>query len=134
LDQAVPFSLLRPGDQSWEERPPIGVGAARHSLDITTATGITESRARMWRLPPGARGRRHAEKAQEEVFYVVSGTLTMLLGHPPERVDVEAGGIVAVKPGTGIQLHNTGDADAVVFAYGAPPVTGQVDYLEDIEL
>ena len=130
----MPFSVLRPGDQSWEERPPIGNGSARHSLDITAATGITESRARMWRLLPGARGRRHAEKAQEEVFYVVSGTLTVLLGDPPERVAVEADGIVAVEPGTGIQLHNTGDADAVVFAYGAPPVTGQVDYLEDIEL
>ena len=128
------FSVLRPGDQSWEERPPIGNGSARHSLDITAATGITESRARMWRLLPGARGRRHAEGAQEEVFYVVSGTLTMLLGDPPERVDVETGSIVAVKPGTGIQMHNTGDTDAVVFAYGAPPVTGQVDYLEDIEL
>jgi hypothetical protein len=58
----------------------------------------------------------------------------MLLGDPPERVDVEAGGIVAVKPGTGIQMHNTGGEDAVVFAYGAPPVTGQVDYLDDIAL
>src|SRR5215475_7807588 len=123
----MPFSVLLPGDQSWEERPPIGEGAVRHSLDVTTATGITESRARMWRLPPGSRGRRHAEQAQEEVFYVVSGTLTMLLGDPPERVEVEAGEIVAVKPGTGIQMQNTGDADAVVFAYGAPPVTGQVD-------
>jgi uncharacterized cupin superfamily protein len=128
------FSVLRPDDQSWEERPPIGDGAVRHSLDVTGATGITESRARMWRLLPGARGRRHAEGAQEEVFYVVSGALTMLLGDPPERVEVEAGGIVAVKPGTGIQMHNTGDADTVVFAYGAPPVTGQVDYLDDIEL
>ena len=128
------FSVLRPGDQSWEERPPIGEGAVRHSLDVTAATGITESRARMWRLLPGARGRRHAEGAQEEVFYVVSGTLTMLLGDPPERVDVETGGIVAVQPGTGIQMHNTGDVDTVVFAYGAPPVTGQVEYLDDIEL
>ena len=128
------FSILRPGDQSWEERPPIGDGAVRHSLDITAATGITESRARMWRLLPGARGRRHTEGAQEEVFYVVSGTLTMLLGDPPERVDVEAGGIVAVTPGTGIQMHNTGDADVIVFAYGAPAVTGQVEYLDDVEL
>ena len=127
------FSVLRPGDQSWEERPPIGDGAVRYSLDITAATGIAESRARLWRLLPGARGRRHAEGAQEEVFYVVSGALTMLLGDPPERVDVEAGGIVAVKPGTGIQMHNTGDVDTVVFAYGAPPVTGQAEYLDDIE-
>src|SRR5215831_18853772 len=110
----MPFSVLRPGDQSWEERPPIGEGAVRYSLDVTTATGITESRARMWRLPPGARGRRHAEGAQEEIFYVVSGTLTMLLGDPPERVDVEAGGIVAVQPGTAIQQHNTGEVEAVV--------------------
>lgn len=88
----------------------------------------------MWRLLPGARGRRHAEQAQEEVFLVVSGTLTMLLGDPPERVDVPAGGIVAVKPGTGIQMHNTSDADVIVFAYGAPPVTGQVEYLDDVEL
>jgi uncharacterized cupin superfamily protein len=130
----MPYSVLPPGDQSWEERPPFGEGAVRHSLDVTAATGITKSRARMWRLLPGARGRRHAEGAQEEVFYVVLGTLTMLLGDPPERVDVEAGGIVAVKPGTGIQMHNTGGVDAVVFAYGAPPVTGQVDYLDDIEL
>ena len=128
------FSILRPGDQSWEERPPIGDGAVRHSLDITAATGITESRARMWRLLPGARGRRHTEGAQEEAFYVVSGTLTMLLGDPPERVDVEAGGIVAVTPGTGIQMHNTGDVDTVVFAYGAPPVTLQAEYLDDVEL
>jgi len=130
----MPYTVLHAGDLAWEERPPIGKGSVRHSADLTTATGITESRARMWRLLPGARGRRHAEQAQEEVFLVVSGTLTMLLGDPPERVDVPAGGIVAVKPGTGIQMHNTGDADVIVFAYGAPPVTGQVEYLDDVEL
>jgi uncharacterized cupin superfamily protein len=134
LDPGVAYTILRAGDQAWEERPPIGEEAARHSLDVTTPTGITESRARMWRLPPGSRGRRHAERAQEEVFYVVSGTLTMLLGDPPERVEVQAGEIVAVQPGTGIQMHNTGDADTVVFAYGAPPVTGEVDYLDDVAL
>ena len=126
------YVVLHPSGQSWEERPPIGDGAVRHTLDITTATGITESRARMWRLLPGSRGRRHAEQAQEEIFFVVSGTLTMLLGDPPEQVEVAAGEIVAVQPGTGIQMHNTGDADTVVFAYGAPPVTGQVDYLDDV--
>ena len=130
----MPFTVLHADDLVWEERPPIGDGSVRHSVDLTTPTGITESRARMWRLLPGARGRRHAEQAQEEVFLVVSGTLTMLLGDPPERVDVPAGGIVAVKPGTGIQMHNTGDADVIVFAYGAPPVTGQVEYLDDVEL
>ncbi len=134
LNPGVAYTILRAGDQAWEERPPIGDGAVRHTLDVTTATGITESRARMWRLLPGARGRRHVERAQEEVFLVVSGTLTMLLGDPPEQLEVAAGEIVTVSPGTGIQMHNTGDADTVVFAYGAPPVGGQVDYLDDIPL
>ena len=128
------YAILRAGDQAWEERPPIGDGASRHSLDVTEVTGLSESRARMWRLPPGSRGRRHVEHAQEELFFVVSGTLTMLLGDPPDRVEVSTGEIVVVKPGTGIQMHNTGDADVVVFAYGAPPVTGEVDYLDDVSL
>ena len=98
------------------------------------ATGITESRARMWRLPAGARGRRHVEQAQEEVFFVVSGTLTMLLGDPPERVDVPAKSVVTVSTGTALQMRNEGDEDVVVFAYGAPPVTGQAEFLDDVEL
>jgi len=134
LDPSITYSVLRAGDQAWEERPPIGDGASRDSLDVTGLTGLSESRARMWRLPPGSRGRRHAELAQEELFFVVSGTLTMLLGDPPDRVEVSPGEIVVVKPGTGIQLHNTREADVVVFAYGAPPVAGEVDYLDDISL
>ena len=114
--------------------PPIGDGAVRHTLDVTTATGITESRARMWRLLPGAPRAPPRGARPGGGLLVVSGTLTMLLGDPPERVEVAAGEIVAVQPGTGIQMHNTGDADAVVFAYGAPPVTGQVDYLDDVAL
>jgi len=131
----MPYSVLRHDDQAWEERPPISEGGAtRDTLDVTTPTGLAQSRARMWRLRPGSRGRRHAERAQEEVFVVVSGTLTMLLGDPPDRIEVSTGEIVAVQPGTGIQMHNTGDADVVVFAYGAPPVRGEVDYLDDVEL
>jgi mannose-6-phosphate isomerase-like protein (cupin superfamily) len=135
LDAGVPYSVLRKGDQAWVERPPMSEGGpTRDTLDVTTPTGLAQSRARMWRLRPGARGRRHAERVQEEVFFVVSGTLTMLLGDPPDRVVVSNGEIVTVQPGTGIQMHNTGDADVVVFAYGAPPVTGEVDYLDDVEL
>jgi mannose-6-phosphate isomerase-like protein (cupin superfamily) len=88
----------------------------------------------MWRLPAGARGRRHAEGDQEEVFVVLEGTLTMLLSDPPERVDLTAGSVAAVQPGTALQLRNEGDAELVVFAYGAPPVTGQAEYLDDVEL
>jgi mannose-6-phosphate isomerase-like protein (cupin superfamily) len=73
------------------------------------------------------------EGAQEEVFVVLAGTLTMLLGEPPEQAEVGAHGVVAVKPGTAIQLRNDGSEEALVFAYGAPPVTGGAQILEDVE-
>ena len=65
---------------------------------------------------------------------MLSGTLTMLLGDPPERVDLEPQSVVAVSPGTGIQLRNQGDDEVVVFAYGAPAVAGQAEFLDDVEL
>jgi len=127
------FHVIRPGDDVWEDRPN-QEGKLRRVADLTTAGALTQSRARIWRYPPHTRGRRHAEGAQEEVFVVLEGTLTMLLGDPHDRVEVSTGEIVVVKPGTGIQMHNTGEADVVVFAYGAPPVAGEVDYLDDISL
>jgi uncharacterized cupin superfamily protein len=128
------YQVLLPDDLPWEERPATEFTGTRHTADLTAAGALQQSRARMWKLPPGSRGRRHAESAQEEAFVVVSGTLTLLLGDPPDRVDVPAGGVVTVEPGTGIQQRNEGDVDCVVFAYGAPPVTGQAEYLDDVPL
>ena len=87
----------------------------------------------MWRLPPGARGRRHAERAQEEVFVVLEGTLTMLFGDTPDRVRIGPGGVAAVKPGCPIQLRNESDAEVLVFVYGAPPVADDAELLDEIE-
>jgi mannose-6-phosphate isomerase-like protein (cupin superfamily) len=134
LDRAVSYSILKASEHSWAERPSIGGGEPRWSAEITTPAALTESRARLWRLPPHSRGRRHAEGTQEEVFVVLSGTLTMLLGDPPERVELEPLSVVAVRPGTALQLRNQGEEEAVVFAYGAPPVAGQAEYLDDVEL
>jgi len=65
---------------------------------------------------------------------VLDGTLTMLLGEPPERHDLPRESVVAVAAGTGIQMRNESEREVVVFAYGAPPVTGQAEYLDDVEL
>jgi mannose-6-phosphate isomerase-like protein (cupin superfamily) len=67
------------------------------------------------------------------VFVVVSGTLTMLLGEPPERVELPAESVVAVEPGTPLQLRNDSDQEVVVFIYGAPPVQGGADFFDDPE-
>jgi len=119
----------------WEERPPLVEGQApRSAADVTTAAELKHSRGRVWRYPPHTRGRRHADKAQEEVFVVISGTLTMLLGDPPDRVDVGPESVVAVEPMTPLQVRNESDEELVLFIYGAPPEQEGADFFDDVEL
>ena len=125
--------MIRPDDVVWEDRPN-QEGVMRRSADLTTAGELTQSRARLWHYPPHTRGRRHLERAQEEVFLVLEGTLTMLLGDPHERFDLPPHSVVTVATDTVLQMRNESDADVVVFAYGAPPVTGQAEYIDDVEL
>jgi quercetin dioxygenase-like cupin family protein len=133
----VGYHVVRAGDHSFEERSkPDGREGdpARLAADVTTAAALQNSRARLWRYPPGTRGRRHADRAQEEVFVVLSGTLTMLLGDPPERVDLlPPESVVAVEPGTPLQLRNDSTDEVVVFIYGAPPVQEGADFFDDPE-
>jgi mannose-6-phosphate isomerase-like protein (cupin superfamily) len=92
---------------------------------------MTQSRANLWRYPPGARGKRHADRAQEEVFVVLDGTLTVDLGEPPERHELERGSVLVVQPGTILQLRNAGEGDLVLFIYGAPPLAEGADFFPD---
>jgi mannose-6-phosphate isomerase-like protein (cupin superfamily) len=117
----------------WVDRPLEGQANRQAGL-VTEAAQLKQSRARLWRYPPHTRGRRHADHAQEEVFVVMSGTLTMLLGDPPERVDVGPQGVVAVEPLTPLQIRNESDAELLLFIYGAPPVDEGADFFEDAEL
>lgn len=122
------YHAISGNDLEYEDR------GGRQSADLTTAAALKRSRARLWRYPPGASGRRHKNFQQEEVFVAVSGTLTMLLGEPPERVDVVAPGVVSVETDTPLQIFNAGDDELVLFIYGAPPATDQSEMLEDLEL
>jgi uncharacterized cupin superfamily protein len=94
---------------------------------------LQNMRANIWRLPPGVRGARHLEHVQDEMFVVLDGTATMLLGDPPERVELPRGSIVAVETETALQLRNESDAETTVLIVGAPPVQGKADYLPDVE-
>ena len=115
----------------FAERPYREQDAPRHAASLTEALGLESSRATVWRYPPGARGRRHREGAQEEVFAVLHGTVTLALGEPPELVEVKAGGFARVSTGTEIQVRNESAADAVLLIWGAPPVTGRGELLDD---
>jgi mannose-6-phosphate isomerase-like protein (cupin superfamily) len=122
-------------DHQWEERPPVAEGEpARQASDLTSPAQLRQSRARIFRYPPGSRGRRHQNFEQEEVFVVLQGTLTMLLGEPPERVELLPQSVVNVEVNTPLQLFNAGSEEVVVFIYGAPPETDQSEMLEDLSL
>ena len=99
---------------------------------VRLSASMTQSRANVWRYPPGARGKRHADRAQEEVFVVLDGTLTVDLGDPPERHELQRGSVLVVQPGTILQLRNTGSQDLVMFIYGAPPVAEGADFFPDV--
>jgi mannose-6-phosphate isomerase-like protein (cupin superfamily) len=128
------YRVVHARDLHWEERTaPEGRqnDPARFAADLTTAAELGRSRARLWRYPPGSRGRRHADKAQEEVFVVLEGTLTMHLGEPSQRVDLAPHSVAVVEPGTPLQLRNDGGGDVVVFIYGAPPEQAGADFFPD---
>jgi mannose-6-phosphate isomerase-like protein (cupin superfamily) len=122
----VAHAVFRFEDNEWIERDDgSGRTVARFSDSMTNA------RANMWRYPPGARGRRHADHVQEETFVIVAGTPSMFLGDPPERVDLTPGSVVVVQPGTALQIRNDGAEQAMLFIVGAPPERGEVDFLPD---
>jgi mannose-6-phosphate isomerase-like protein (cupin superfamily) len=123
----VGYTVFHAAELEWAPR---GDESGRAIARLSDA--LTQSRANIWRYPPGARGKRHADQAQEEVFVVLDGTLTVDLGEPPERHVVERGGIVVVETGTPLQLRNAGDEELALFIYGAPPVTGQEEFFPDV--
>jgi mannose-6-phosphate isomerase-like protein (cupin superfamily) len=127
------YRVARANEYVYEERPYRESEPPRQAVDLTAAIGLQASRARLWRYPPRTRGRRHREHAQEEVFLVLRGTLTIMLGDPPERVVLPAESVVAIEPGTALQLRNETDEELVVFAYGAPPETGKAEILDDLD-
>jgi mannose-6-phosphate isomerase-like protein (cupin superfamily) len=123
----VGFTVFRSDEREWSL--PSGGDQSRGIVRLSDP--MTNMRANLWRVPPGARGRRHAERVQEELFAVLDGTATLALGDPAERVELPAGSMVVVEPGTPLQVLNESDAEMTILIVGAPPVTGEADYLPD---
>ncbi len=126
------YDVVHSGELEWEERPGHEGQQPRQNAGVTEAAQLAHSRARMWRYPAHTRGRRHVDPDQEEVFVPLRGTLTLLVEDPPQRVDVEPGGLVAVHRGTPLQARNETDAEILFFAYGAPPASGNAQFLDDV--
>ena len=124
------FRVVRPAEFEWIARPHEPGEPARHVAELSDRAGFAQTRANVWRYEPGATGRRHRHPLQEETFVVLAGTLSLYVGDPPERVDVPAGGLICVDPGTPLQSANHGDDDLVVYAYGYPPESEHAELLD----
>jgi quercetin dioxygenase-like cupin family protein len=124
------FRALHPADFEWITRPHEPGEPARHVAELSETAGFAHTRANIWRYEPGAKGRRHRHPLQEETFVVLAGTLTMYLGEPPERRDVQPGGLIHVEPGTPLQTVNHGDEDLLVYVYGTPPESEHAELLD----
>jgi mannose-6-phosphate isomerase-like protein (cupin superfamily) len=123
------FHVVIPQDAEWITRPHEPDEPARHVAELSEAAGFAHTRANVWRYEPGATGRRHRHAHQEETFVVLHGTLSMYVGDPPQRVDVPAGGLIHVEPGTPLQSANHGADDLLVYAYGTPPESENAEIL-----
>ena len=126
---AVGYTVIRPEDRAYEA--PLRGDLRRRKAQLSAA--LHTMRANIWRVPPGVRGTRHIEHVQEELFVVLEGTATLLLGDPPEHVHVPQGSIAVVEIGTALQLRNEGDEETVVLAVGAPPEEGGAEILPDVD-
>jgi mannose-6-phosphate isomerase-like protein (cupin superfamily) len=128
----VPFRVVKPDQLTWQTRPHEPDEPPRHVAELTELARFAHTRANVWRYEPGAKGRRHRHPVQEETFFVVSGTMTMYLGEPPERVEVPPGGLIHVEPRTVLQIANHGDRDLVLYVYGTPPESEHAEILDSV--
>ena len=124
------FRVLRPDELEWLTRSHEPGEPARHVAELSDLAGFAHTRANIWRYEPGAKGRRHRHKTQEETFVVLAGTLSMYVGDPPERQDVPARGVIHIEAGTPLQTVNQGDEDLVLYAYGTPPESERAEILD----
>lgn len=126
----MPFRTMSPEELEWSTRPHDAGEPARHVAELSDTAGFAHTRANIWRYEPGARGRRHRHRHQEETFVVLDGALTMYLGEPPERVEVQRGGLIHVEARTPLQTVNNGTEDLVLYVYGYPPEDQHAEILD----
>src|SRR5262245_24200817 len=126
------FRVLHPEELDWITRPHEPDEPARHVTELSELAGFAHTRANVWRYEPGAAGRRHRHRIQEETFVVLAGTLTMYVGEPAERREVPAGCLIHVSAGTPLQAANHGGEELLVYAYGYPPEDEHAELLEPV--
>ena len=93
----------------------------RDERDVILLVAREETSMTWSRYGPGERGPDpHVHREHTDSFYVIEGDLTFELGPELERVEVAAGGFVAVPPNVVHAFANEGDVDARFINVHAP--------------
>ena len=90
--------------------------AEERFVSLRRALGVTAFGINQIRLGPGQRGRIHRHLQQEEVYLVLSGTLTLWI--EGERHELGAGEIARVGPEVRRQIANPHREEVVLIALG----------------
>ena len=85
-------------------------------LPLRRMLGVTSFGLNQILLRPGQRGRIHRHTAQEEVYVVLAGTLT--LGIEGEERELGQGELARVAPDVRRQISNRGTEDVLLIALG----------------
>lgn len=80
------------------------------------------------RLAPGAATTPHHHAVTEEIYYILSGTAAMTLGH--ETRPVGPGDAIAIPPGCRHTIRNTGPTELVFLCTCAPGYEHTDTFLE----
>jgi len=80
------------------------------------------------RLAPGAATTPHHHAVTEEIYYILSGTADMTLGH--ETRPVGPGDAIAIPPGCRHTIRNTGSGELVFLCTCAPGYEQTDTFLE----
>jgi uncharacterized cupin superfamily protein len=103
MESGVSFAAL---DPDTEER----------FLPLRRMLGVTSFGLNQIVLRPGQRGRIHRHRDQEEVYIVLSGTLTLVIER--EERELGQGELARVAPEVRRFIANRGDQDVVLIALG----------------
>jgi uncharacterized cupin superfamily protein len=103
MDTGIAFAALDPG-------------AEERFVSLRRALGVTSFGINQILLRPGQRGRIHRHAQQEEVYLVLSGTLTLIV--EGEAHELERGRLARVAPDVRRQLANRHGEDVLILALG----------------
>jgi uncharacterized cupin superfamily protein len=98
-------------------RTRLDLDAGERFVPLRRQLGVTAFGLNQMLLGPGQRSRIHRHRAQEEVYLVLEGTLTLLV--EGEEQTLERGELVRVAPDVRRQLLNRGPGRLALLALGA---------------